>query len=254
MRLLRLNVRVAGVEFTRFGIHSPYLSTKYRIRLFSYPLWRKKKTKECRIQTPKGITMFLVIICFLLIVFTLSYFIWWLIYRKLFKSQKKISKFLVFIGAVGLIVFYYTPYSYYLEPSFYEFKKMCKLNELSDNEEKYNKILSYFGLSLDSLDYELLNNKIHKLPKESIYYKKNKYTYGAYLELIPYSNRIKISIAFLGNQNKLNKKNIKRIYFAVIWKHHREEYYFSGLTYRWHRVKSNQRGCNYFGIRRISNE
>lgn len=184
----------------------------------------------------------------------LSYLIFKFIYRIIFKSQKKISKFLVFLGSIILIIFYYTPYSYYLEPSFYEFKKMCKLNELSDNEEKYNKILSYFGLSLDSLDYELLNNKIHKLPKESIYYKENKYTYGAYLELIPYSNRIKISIAFLGNQNKLNKKNIKRIYFAVIWKHHREEYYFSGLTYRWHRVKSNQRGCNFFGIRRISNE
>lgn len=85
---------------------------------------------------------------------------------------------------------------------------MC---EIPDNEEKYNKILSCFGLSLDSLDYELLNNKIHKLSKESIYYKENKYTYGAYLELIPYNSRIKVSIAFLSNQNKLNKKNTKRI-------------------------------------------
>ncbi|TLD79351.1 hypothetical protein LS81_010610 [Helicobacter trogontum] len=62
--------------------------------------------------------MLLVIICFLLIVFTLSYFIWWLIYRKLFKSKKKISKFLVFLGSIGLIMFYYTPYSFYLEPSY----------------------------------------------------------------------------------------------------------------------------------------
>ncbi len=47
---------------------------------------------------------------------------------------------------------------------------MCKLNELPNTEEKYNKILSYFDLSLDTLDYKSLNNKMHQLPKESIYY------------------------------------------------------------------------------------
>ncbi|RDU59791.1 hypothetical protein CQA53_11235 [Helicobacter didelphidarum] len=48
--------------------------------------------------------MLFVIILFLLIVFTFSYFIWWLIYRKAFKSQKKVSKILVFIGGSGLII------------------------------------------------------------------------------------------------------------------------------------------------------
>ena len=87
----------------------------------------------------------------------LSYLILKFIYRILFKSKKKVSKFLVFIGSIGLIIFYYTPYSFYLEPSFWQFKKMCKLNELPNNEEKYNKILSYFDLSLDTLDYDKLD-------------------------------------------------------------------------------------------------
>lgn len=57
--------------------------------------------------------------------------------------------FLIFI-ALG--IFYYTPYSFYLEPSYWEFRKLCKLNELPNNEEKYNKILGYFGKSLGDID------------------------------------------------------------------------------------------------------
>ncbi len=34
-----------------------------------------------------------------------------------------------------------------------------KLNELPNNEYKYNKILSYFDLSLELLDWEKLNKK-----------------------------------------------------------------------------------------------
>ena len=126
--------------------------------------------------------MLLVIICFLLIVFTLSYFIWWLIYRKLFKSQKKISKFLVFIGSIGLIIFYRTPYSFYLEPSYWQFRNMCKINELPNNEEKYNKILGYFDTSLDTLDWEELNRnhdkRKWKVTKEHGYYRQGIYEYA----------------------------------------------------------------------------
>ncbi|MCI7711296.1 MAG: hypothetical protein MSL80_06590 [Helicobacter sp.] len=86
--------------------------------------------------------MLLVIVCFLLIALSLSCFLLWLIYKKAFKSKKKISKFLVFLGSIGLIMFYYTPYAYYLEPSYWQFRNMCKLNELPNTEEKYNKILS----------------------------------------------------------------------------------------------------------------
>ena len=53
------------------------------------------------------------------------------------------------------------PYSF--QPSYHKFKKMCKLNELPNDEYKYNKILSYFDLSLDTLDWEELNERALKL-------------------------------------------------------------------------------------------
>ena len=62
-------------------------------------------------------------------------------------------------------MFYYTPYSFYLEPSYWQFRNMCKLNELPNNEEKYNKILRYFDLSLDTLDWEELNGKVEWVSK-----------------------------------------------------------------------------------------
>ncbi|OOX95557.1 hypothetical protein BOQ03_08545 [Campylobacter coli] len=82
----------------------------------------------------------------------LSYLIFKCIYRIIFKSKKSVSKFLVFLGSIGLIIFYYTPYSYYLEPSYWQFRNMCKLNELPNNEEKYNKILGYFDKKLGDID------------------------------------------------------------------------------------------------------
>ncbi|MDY5949967.1 MAG: hypothetical protein SPJ16_02020 [Helicobacter sp.] len=48
---------------------------------------------------------------------------------------------------------------YNLQPSYHKFKKMCELNELPNDEEKYNKILAYFDLSLDTLDWEELNKE-----------------------------------------------------------------------------------------------
>lgn len=82
----------------------------------------------------------------------LSYLILKFIYKIIFKSTKSVLKFLVFLGSIGLIIFYYTPYSYYLEPSYWQFRNMCKLNELPNNEEKYNKILGYFDKKLGDID------------------------------------------------------------------------------------------------------
>lgn len=82
----------------------------------------------------------------------LSYLMLKFIYKIIFKSTKSVSKFLVFLGSIGLIIFYYTPYSYYLEPNYWQFRNMRKLNELPNNEEKYNKILGYFDKKLGDID------------------------------------------------------------------------------------------------------
>ncbi|RDU59974.1 hypothetical protein CQA53_11145 [Helicobacter didelphidarum] len=158
------------------------------------------------------------VIFFLLIIFSISYFILWLIYRKAFKSQKKISKILVFIGGIGLIIFYYTPYSYYLEPSYHEFKKMCKLNELPNNEEKYNKILSYFGLSLDTLDWEELNDGTWQLKENSSDYKKGVFEYASISRNRSKINyRLRIAAGFYSNESKINRYNINAMRMYSAW-------------------------------------
>ncbi|RDU60395.1 hypothetical protein CQA53_10905 [Helicobacter didelphidarum] len=181
--------------------------------------------------------MLFVIIFFLPIVFTLSYFIWWLIYRKAFKSQKKVSKILVFIGGIGLITFYYTPYSYYLEPSYHEFKKMCKLNELPNNEEKYNKILSYFGLSLDTLDWEELNGRVEKLEDTNGWYEKGKNEYKIDgFGWNKYNNRIEILFIIFSNESRINRYNISFMYLSGIWqtrRYHLEQESMASYNLEW---------------------
>ena len=74
------------------------------------------------------------------------------------------KKFLNFIILSSVALFFngcgwgwLVPYN--LQPSYHKFKKMCELNELPNDEEKYNKILAYFDLSLDTLDWEELNKE-----------------------------------------------------------------------------------------------
>ncbi len=156
----------------------------------------------------------------------LSYLIFKFIYGIIFKSQKKISKFLVFLGSIGLIIFYHTPYSYYLEPSYWKFRNMCKLNELPNDEEKYNKILSYFDTDLDSLDWEELNGRNIKLTEEMFDYKKGVFEYMTQMELRQSNSRIDIRTHFFSNEAEINRYNANATVFRVIW--HARRYYPAG--------------------------
>ena len=53
--------------------------------------------------------MLLVIVCFLLIALSLSYFLLWLIYRKVFESQEQISIALTFVVSIGLVMLFVYP-------------------------------------------------------------------------------------------------------------------------------------------------
>lgn len=104
--------------------------------------------------------IFLVILWNLIIPIALSYLILKFIYKKAFKSNKRVSKILVFALYIPMLSsFYMFNIPYYFQPSFWKFKEMCALNKLPNNEEKYNKILGYYGLSLDSLDWEGIGEK-----------------------------------------------------------------------------------------------
>ena len=95
-----------------------------------------------------------------------------------------------------LFIFYYTPYSFYLEPSYWQFRKMCKLNELPNTEEKYNKILGYFDTSLDTLDWEELNGRVEKLKQTNGWYKKNIFEYRTATDWKYKNSRIEMTILF----------------------------------------------------------
>lgn len=93
------------------------------------------------------------------------------------------------------------PYSF--QPSYHKFEKMCKLNELPNTEEKYNKILRYFDTDLDTLDWEKLNEKNIKLTEENFDYKKGVFEYMTQMELRQLNSRIDIRTHFLVMKQKL---------------------------------------------------
>lgn len=143
----------------------------------------------------------------------LSYLILTFIYRILFKSKEKVSKFLVFLGSIGLIIFYYTPYSYYLEPSFYKFREICKLDpEIYQakggklDEEYYNKVLKYFDTDLESLDWEYIQENLKVNDKGHFLYKFERY-----------NDRIYHSFSLFFKDNQARRDNIKKIMFYANW-------------------------------------
>ncbi len=157
---------------------------------------------------------------------TLSYIILKCIYRIIFKSKKRISKFLVFLGSIGLIIFYYTPYSFYLEPSYWKFRSICKINELPNNEEKYNKILSYFDTDLENMDWEELNGRIWKMSNTNGNYKKGVFEYATFSHDKALNYRIDILADFLSNQSPINKYNTSQMSIHATW--HTRRYFPAG--------------------------
>ncbi|MCI6313222.1 MAG: hypothetical protein MR591_05495 [Helicobacter sp.] len=158
----------------------------------------------------------------------LSYLILKCIYTIIFKSQKHISKFLVVLGSIGLIMFYYTPYSFYLEPSYWQFRNMCKINELPNTEEKYNKILGYFDTDLESLDWEELNERALKLTKGfNLDYIEGRLEYRVKVATIQ-KRRYDISVDLYTNTNNkgFSKETITHIETYGSWKTRR--YFLDG--------------------------
>ncbi|RDU61269.1 hypothetical protein CQA53_10380, partial [Helicobacter didelphidarum] len=143
-------------------------------------------------------------------------------------------------------------------------KKMCKLNELPNNEEKYNKILSYFGLSLDTLDWEELNktktisNTLNSkqttykfeilsrnpLPDDEYRYKyidKNRFVIN---NAPKFEGITAIIVEFYTLQPYIDRNNIADIKIFVYWNTKRYSYYFSSTSYAWHKVKDYEIWCD----------
>ena len=145
------------------------------------------------------------------------------------KKILKTFKILSFIIIPPLIVFIYffgwgwlVPYE--LQPSYWQFRNMCKLNELPNNEEKYNKILSYFDTDLDILDWEELNGRKWKVTKEHGFYRQGIYEYATTNKGKQLNSRTSIIAAFLSNKSEINQYNINQMSIGGSW--HTRRYYF----------------------------
>ncbi|WP_104718269.1 hypothetical protein [Helicobacter trogontum] len=114
---------------------------------------------------------------------------------------------------------------YNLQPSYHKFKKMCKLNELPNNEEKYNKILGYFDLSLDTLDWEELNGRVYKLGEQAYFYLHNYREYSVYIGQIKKS-RYNVDLNLYSYQNNFSKNNITSAIVLGTW--HTRRYFLDG--------------------------
>ena len=121
------------------------------------------------------------------------------------------------------------PYSF--QPSYHKFKKMCKLNELPNDEYKYNKILSYFDTSLESLDYSQFQETttLNFYQQEPPYKKmkvadKNLYFYYP-LEILykaDISDRISLGVGIEFNNDKPNsKQDVESVSISPEWQTYR---------------------------------
>ncbi|TNH32367.1 hypothetical protein [Campylobacter helveticus] len=129
---------------------------------------------------------------------------------------------------IGLFIFYYMPYSYYLELSYWEFRKICKLNELPNNEEKYNKILAYFDTDLDSLDWKELNHdtQIAYNSRVMIDYRAKTINYSP--NIPKNKGRLGYNYAFLypNSKERFSKQKLPLIWVLATW--HTKRYYPTG--------------------------
>ena len=101
---------------------------------------------------------------------------------------------------------------------------MCKLNELPNDEYKYNKILSYFDTDLDTLDWEELNERKWKVTPEHGYYRQGIYEYATLTKKEQLNYRTSITASFLSNESKINRYNINQMSIGATW--HTRRYFF----------------------------
>ena len=102
---------------------------------------------------------------------------------------------------------------------------MCKINELPNDEYKYNKILSYFDTDLDRLDWEELNKNTWKIKETNHWYKKDIFEYRT-TGWKHKNSRTEMEIDFLSDKSKINRYNANAMIFTIVW--HTRRYYLSG--------------------------
>ena len=92
---------------------------------------------------------------------------------------------------------------------------MCKLNELPNNEEKYNKILAYFDTDLESLDWEKIKKDLVLLTTGYLEYTSQNDRY-MYRYKDNYNQRTNKAL-FLFFNDSVELKNLYKMDFELFW-------------------------------------
>ena len=120
---------------------------------------------------------------------------------------------LLFSGCGSWLI---VPYSF--QPSYWEFKKLCKLNELPNNEEKYNKMLAYYDISLDDIDWKKISEDKHFLCKYGYYdCLPNVREYMSQVIGKQVNHRLETILWVYSNKYNLNSDNITDMKVTVYW-------------------------------------
>ena len=129
---------------------------------------------------------------------------------------------LLMAGYFSGIIPYYILFP--LQPSYWEIKKLCKLNKLPNNEEKYNKMLAYYDMGLDDIDWKKINKDKHFLCKKNY---RDDYEYNECLpnvreymaELIEkqMNHRLYTSVWIYSDKSNLNRDNITDMEITGAW-------------------------------------
>ena len=118
---------------------------------------------------------------------------------------------------------WFVPYA--VQPSYHKFKKMCELNKLPDNEEKYNKILAYVDLSLDDLDWDELNKKASKIKETNLDYVKDVAEYRTEVAE-RWISRGDYGVWVYTNKNGFSRTNITKMEIAIDWRTRKKQIVF----------------------------
>ncbi len=140
--------------------------------------------------------------------------------KKHLKPKKIIlTLFIAWIIYIIGIPLYYTPYE--LQPSYWEFKKICALdNDIYEasggklDEEYYNKVLAYFDTDLDSLDWNMISKKAKQIGENSRYYNPNEVR----LQYVYIIKKDRIEYVYgMYFKDKVDRQHLIRMYFAPFW-------------------------------------
>ena len=123
---------------------------------------------------------------------------------------------LMFIWAFFFGWGWFVPYN--LQPSYWEFKKLCELDsEIYQakggklDEEYYNKVLAYFDTDLNSLDWDTIGKEAKQIGENNLYYNPNETRlqfYGMYFK------------------DKADRRHLIKMYFSPFW--YNRQYWLEG--------------------------